>query len=110
MRTRRRRGAADAPFALMTRTAAFNLLGGILIGVALGLFYTWGVDPVKYTDTPPDSLSAEYKNDYVIMIAQAYTLDHDFDLALTRLATLQLSDPGQYVADLARAEIQRGAA
>ncbi len=109
MRTRRRRGAANAPFALITRTAAFNLLGGLLLGIALGLIYTWGIDPVEYTDTAPPSLRADYKNDYVVMIAQAYAAEGDLELARDRLAPLNLSDPGQYAADLARDQIRQGA-
>lgn len=93
----------------MSRTAAANLVVGVLIGVAIGLAYTWVISPVQYVDTAPDSLRADYKTDYVTMIAQAYAADGDLDLARARLATLSLSDPGQYVAGLAAAEIRRGA-
>ncbi len=93
----------------MTRTAALNFIAGIVIGVALGLLYSWQVDPVKYTDTAPDSLHADHKTDYVVMIAQAYVADGNLELARTRLATLNLSNPGQYVANLTTFEIQRGA-
>jgi hypothetical protein len=93
----------------MTRTAVLNLLAGIVIGIALGLLYSWQVDPVKYTDMSPDSLHADHKTDYVVMIAQAYVADGNLELARTRLATLNFSNPGQYVADLTTFEIQRGA-
>jgi hypothetical protein len=109
MRARRRRGAENAPFPFLTRTALLNIIAGAVVGLALGLFYTWYVDPVDYVDTAPASLRADHKDDYALMIAQAYALDHDLDLARTRLAPLNLSNPGQYLADLAAAEIQRGA-
>jgi len=108
MRARRRRGAENAPFPFLTRTAIINIIVGAVIGLALGLFYTWRVDPVDYVDTAPASLRADHKNDYVLMTAQAYALERNLDLARARLAPLNLANPGQYLADLAAAEIQRG--
>ena len=109
MRTRRRTGRQNAPFALMTRTAAINLLVGAVIGLALGLVYTWVVNPVQYVDTNPASLRADHKADYVIMIARAYAADSDLGLARARLDDLDLEDPPGYVADLTAEQIQRGA-
>ena len=114
MRTTRRRGAAaakatNAPFALITRTAIFNLLTGLSLGLALGLFYSWVIAPTEYTDTAPDSLRADFKNDYVIMIARTYLADGNLDSARSRLAPLNLSNPGQFAADLTATLIQSGA-
>jgi len=93
----------------MTRTAFFNLLGGVILGFAAGLFYTWVVNPVKYVDVSPDTLRADYKADYVVMIARAYAADSNLDLARARLATLKLPGPGQFVADTAAGQIAAGA-
>ena len=93
----------------MTRTAFFNLLGGVIIGLAAGLVYTWTINPVKYTDVSPDTLRADYKTDYVVMIAHAYAADANLDLARARLATLKLAGPGQFVADTATQQITAGA-
>ncbi len=93
----------------MTRTAFLNLLGGVILGLAAGLFYTWVANPVKYTDVSPDTLRADYRADYVVMIARAYTLDSNLDLARARLATLKLASPGQFVADTASQQIAAGA-
>jgi hypothetical protein len=93
----------------MTRTAFLNLLGGLLIGLAASLFYTWQVNPVKYVDVSPDTLRADYKTDYVVMIAHAYAADSNLDLARARLATLKLAGPGQFVADTAVQQIAAGA-
>jgi len=113
MRTQRRRGAAaraaNAPFALISRTAVFNILAGLVLGMALALFYTWVISPVQYTDTGPDSLRADYKTDYVVMIARAYNADTNLDLARQRLAPLKLDNPGQFTAELTVSEIKRGA-
>ncbi len=80
-----------------------------MIGLAAGLFYTWVINPVKYTDVSPDTLRADYQADYVVMIARAYTLDANLDLARARLATLKLASPGQFVADIAAQQIAAGA-
>ena len=93
----------------MTRTAFFNLVGGIVIGLVAGMFYTWVLNPVKYVDVSPDTLRADYQADYVAMIAQAYVADGDIRLARTRLATLNLANPGQFVADIATQQIAVGA-
>lgn len=113
MRTRRRRGAAakavDAPFAFISRTAALNLLAGLVLGAALGLFYAWVLSPVQYTDTSPETLRSDYKGDYVLMTARAFAVDGSLDLANQRLAPLKLSNPGRYTADLTAQAIRRGA-
>lgn len=113
MRTQRRRGAAaraaNAPFALISRTAVFNLLAGLVLGLALALFYAWVLSPVQYTDTAPDTLRADYKNDYVVMIARGYLADGNLEAAKLRLAPLKLDNPGDFIARLTGSEIQRGA-
>ena len=92
----------------MTRTALLNLIFGLAIGAALGLVYTWKIDPVKYTDVAPDSLRADYRSDYVLMIAQAYAADSDLDLARARLATLNAPDPIQLVANIVAQQTAAG--
>lgn len=103
------RGGHPPAFSLMTRTALLNLIVGLALGLALGLVYTWKIDPVKYTDAAPDSLRADYKSDYVLMIAQAYGVDSDLDLARARLATLNAPDPAQLVANIVAQQTAAGA-
>lgn len=93
----------------MTRTTLLNLIVGLALGLALGLVYTWKIDPVKYTDVAPDSLRADYRSDYVLMIAQAYAADTDLDLARARLATLNAPDPIQLVANIVAQQSAAGA-
>jgi hypothetical protein len=57
-----------------------------IIGIALGLFYGWIINPVKFVDTTPASLRADYRTDYVLMIAEAYHSDQNIELAVRRLA------------------------
>lgn len=70
----------------MSRWIRFLL--AILVGIGLGLAYGWLVSPVKYVDTSPDSLRIDYKTDYVLMVAEAYSAEGDLNLALRRLALL----------------------
>ncbi len=78
------------------------LVLGCAVGLAIGLFITWQVWPVEYYDTDPIDLRTEHKEDYVVMIAAAYTQDNDLDLAATRLEALGFEDPRQMVLHLFR--------
>ncbi len=78
---------------------------GLAGGVALGLWYGWQVDPVEYTDTDIAHLHPAYKDDFVLMVAEAYALDGDLGIARARLAMLGLADPAAAVADRAERAI-----
>jgi hypothetical protein len=85
--------------------ASVALLGGM----GLGLWYGWVLDPVEYTDTDVSHLASVYRDEYVLMVGEAYALDGDLDAARARLALLDLADPATHVADLAQAALERGA-
>jgi hypothetical protein len=74
------------------------ILLALLAGTGLGLAYGWYVDPVDFFDLPPDSLSADYKADYVLMIAEAYRLEQDPGLAARRLAVFGSRSPSSIAA------------
>lgn len=63
------------------------------IGIAIGLVYGWIINPVEYVDTAPDSLRMDYKTDYVLMVAEAYQVEQNLDLAVQRLALLGETSP-----------------
>ena len=69
----------------------------ILIGVGLGLLYGWLINPVAYVDTSPDTLSIDYKTDYVLMVAEAYHNDGDLAIAMRRIAMLGEPSPADMV-------------
>lgn len=73
----------------MSRWIRFLIV--IIIGIALGLLYGWLVDPVDFVDTPPNTLRADYKSDYVLMVAEIYSVDRDAEAAVIRLT--YLGDP-----------------
>ena len=79
----------------MNRDSAppWYLLTGFLLGIGLGLFYTWAISPVAYVDVPPDTLQADYKAQYRAMIALAYAADGNLTRAQARLTLLGDADP-----------------
>ena len=80
----------------MSRWTKFML--AIIAGATAGLFYGWIVNPVEYVDIGPESLRMDYKTDFVLMVAEAYQVDHDLSLAIRHLALLGSSAPGEIVA------------
>lgn len=75
---------------------------GFLLGIGLGLLYGWVISPVKYTDTAPDSLRADHKEQYLILVASAYQAEGDLDHARLRLSKLKNSDLIQAITALAQ--------
>lgn len=62
------------------------LIGGIILGLILGLVYAWVINPVKWTNTAPNQLRADFQKDYIAWIAEEYapTGDHAGDIAWVR--------------------------
>lgn len=81
------------------RTLVPRFLLGLIIGVGFGLLYGWVIQPVEYVDTTPDSLRADYRADYVLMVAEAYAGDGDVALAQVRLAALGPQPPAELVVE-----------
>ena len=78
----------------------------LLAGIGIGLAYGWVIDPVDFFDLTPDTLRADYKSDYVLMVAEAYSLEQDPGLAARRLAIFGTQSPSAIAAsglDYARA-------
>jgi hypothetical protein len=66
-----------------------------VLGLTVGLVYGWLIDPVEYVDTTPDTLRADYRADYVLMVAEAYQTGRDPDLAARRLAVWGSQPPAE---------------
>ena len=60
----------------------------IIIGLSLGLFYGRVLSPVEVVDTNPTSLRVDYKADYVLMVAETFSIVQDPTLALCSLGKL----------------------
>ncbi len=85
------------PSDTMKNTTLSRLIIGIIIGLVLGVLYGWIIRPVEYIDTTPNTLRADYRTDYVLMIAETYSGDGDLDSALVRLAALGSQSPIEIV-------------
>lgn len=75
----------------MTRWIKFLL--ALLIGLIASLFYGWLVNPVEFVDTTPDSLSADYQADYVLMVAEIYATSADLEPVIRAMALLSPQPP-----------------
>ena len=76
----------------------------IIIGIILGLIYGWEINPVQFIDTTPASMRADFRADYILMIAEAYHADQNINLAVRRLAVFGSDSP----ADIASQALQTG--
>ena len=74
-----------------------------IIGIALGLFYGWIINPVQFVDTTPASLRIDYRTDYVLMVAEAYHSDQNVELAVRRLAIFGSESPAVLAAQALQA-------
>lgn len=75
----------------------FYFLLAILIGFIGGLMYAWRLNPVEYVETRPETLRIDFKTDYVLMVAEAYTAERNLELAVQRLMLLGESSPGEAI-------------
>ena len=84
------------------------LLTGLILGVALGLVYSWVVAPVEYVDAPPYALRSDFKDQYRTLIAVAYLYNGDLERAVYRLGALQDADITRTLAMQAQQALAEG--
>ncbi len=75
------------------RSQIFYIILALLVGLGLGLAYSWLISPVTYVDANPAILRADFKDQYRIVIAASYTASHDLARARARLELLSDTDP-----------------
>jgi hypothetical protein len=68
------------------------ILSAGLIGFGLGLTYAWAISPVRYLDTAPAALRGEFKNQFRVALASAYSASGNLERAKARLALLGEAD------------------
>jgi hypothetical protein len=78
----------------------------LLLGLGLGLVYGWVIRPVQYVDTAPSSLRADYRTDYVLMVAEAFALSRNPAQARVRLAALGPKSPDVIAAEAVTFAVQ----
>lgn len=81
------------------RRGSWHMLTGFILGIVLGVLYAWLISPVAYTDTPPATLRADFKDQYHTLIALAYASNGDLGRARARLALLDEPDAGALLAE-----------
>ena len=86
------------------------LILGFGIGLAGGLYYAWLISPVEYVETAPYSLRADFRGDYLALIASAYASGGDLLRARTRLALFPDLDTAAELASLAQQRLAVGLA
>ncbi|MDI6814027.1 MAG: hypothetical protein QMD10_10880, partial [Desulfitobacteriaceae bacterium] len=74
------------------RRGSLYLLTGLILGLAMGLGYSFLIQPVQYTDLSPAMLSPADKDQYRALIAVAYLANRDLVRARARLALLKDAD------------------
>jgi hypothetical protein len=74
------------------------LLTGLILGVGFGLLYAWVISPVRYVDTEPASLRADFREQYRALIAAAFLSNGDLQRAKARLALLADPDIAKTIA------------
>lgn len=77
---------------------SWYLITGLVVGLAIGLLYSWVLNPVKYINTAPSSLRVDFKDQYRGLIASAYAASGDIGRAKARLALLADADPARALA------------
>ena len=76
-----------------SKRSPLYLLTGVILGLILGLVYTWVINPVVYENSHPASLGDVDKDVYRSTIAQVYAVTGHLDRAALRLALLEDPDP-----------------
>ncbi|MEP7292488.1 MAG: hypothetical protein ABI835_11930 [Chloroflexota bacterium] len=71
----------------------------LVLGLVAGFYLGWVQFPAKYTDSSADRLAQRYKDEYTVMIANAYLGDTDLTSALERMRLLSVENVPAYIQD-----------
>ena len=77
-------------------------LAGVVLGAALGLLIGWWLWPLRYADASPAYLRTDYRDEYIVMTAEAYQIDGDLEAARTRLRLIDAQDQTKPLIELAQ--------
>ncbi len=67
----------------------------LVIGVALGLAYAWLIEPVTFSESSPAQVMKSYREAWLIMAAEAYAQDGDWERTQARVNALHDADLSQ---------------
>ena len=80
---------------MRTRTLVILLF---ITGAALGLGYAWLINPVTFSQSSPAQVMKSYRDEWLLMTAQAYAQDGDWSRTQVRLNALHDANLAQTVA------------
>jgi len=66
-----------------------GFLVGVALGVALAMLVGWVVFPLDRQEITPASMRADYRAEYVRLVAASFGADGDLDVAEARLRALE---------------------
>ena len=70
------------------RRVRWDILLALLVGLGLGLVYSWMISPLRMFSAEPKTLRADFKDQYRSLIAAAYAATDNLPRAQARLALL----------------------
>jgi hypothetical protein len=70
----------------------------IAAGIGIGLLYGWIIQPLKHVGNAGDTLRADYKADYVLMVSEIYDMDGNLDQAAQRLKLISAQPASEIMA------------
>jgi hypothetical protein len=76
-----------------------NFLVALILGLTAGLLYGWLISPLEYVNTTPETFSADYRADFVLMTAEVYTASQDLEPAVRTLLLLSPQSPAATAAE-----------
>jgi hypothetical protein len=65
------------------------VLIALIMGTALGLAYAWLIDPVTFSESSPAQVMTSYREAWLIMSAEAYAHDGDWERTQARVNALR---------------------
>jgi hypothetical protein len=92
----------------MIRRISFSLFVGMFVGALIGMVIGWTVLPAQPAQSTLQDLSLRAKDDYTVMVAQAFAVDGDTMEAIERLAPLRFPNVIAYVQDVTERFISAG--
>jgi hypothetical protein len=63
-------------------------IAALILGILLGVFYGWVINPVEWTDSAVEHLRIDLKEDYLRMAIDSYAVNKDTQLAQQRYTQL----------------------
>jgi len=89
------------------RKTCVALVGGAVLGLLLGLLIGWGLWPVEWVNSTPGNLRPDFRDDYVLWVADVYAATHDVEWARAKLG-VEYWKEGQLAETLDRLALEQG--